>query len=71
MRMPVLGKDKLLTTEEAVKAIHERPFEPKMDAALTNLAKEGRIRVWLMDGELAFQYDRAGDEQRASTASKP
>jgi len=70
--LPVLGKDRLLSPEEAVKAIKDDPYfeDPKMDEELIELAREDRIQVWRRaDGELRFRYNPYPKGQKTNLKS--
>lgn len=55
--IPVLGKDRLLSVEEAEKRMKEANIiRDSKGEALLNLVKKGKVRCWLCsDGELRFQ----------------
>jgi hypothetical protein len=65
----ILGTDRLLSSEEAVKLMEERGYGTKDDSlvartgrVLLDLARDNKVRVWLWrDGELKFQYEPASE----------
>jgi hypothetical protein len=61
--IPKLGVDKLLSMDEAVKAIMEREkCRESIKKALIVLVKSGKVRVWLCrDGEIRYQYNPEGE----------
>jgi hypothetical protein len=64
--IPKLGVDKLLSMDEAVKAIMEREkCRESIKKALIVLVKSGKVRVWLChDGEIRYQYNPESEVKR-------
>jgi hypothetical protein len=57
--IPTLGKDRLLTREEALKRMKTAGFEKTVGGrALLGIVERDEARVWVRStGELSFQYN--------------